>query len=104
MMTIIYSKKITPLTIARIKKSDAFIALITNNFIKEDRGEECKIAEQLNKPMYAIVEEGTTWDKYKELPWRKILYFKKEANHSGIEAVVKEIEKDLKWYRSIGGA
>jgi len=99
-MTIIYSKKVTPAARMRIRQSDAFIAIITKDFIKEDRFEECRWAEELNKPMYAVIsDKKLDWEKVKSLPWRKIFYVE---DYKSKEDLVKEIEKDLKWYRSIG--
>ena len=99
-MTIIFSEKITPSTLARIKKSDAFVALITTAFVAhpEKRYAECKMAKELNKPMYVIVKKGIDWSLFQTFEWRKIFYYEDKPS----ESIVKDIEKDLKWYRSIG--
>ncbi len=98
-MTIIFSEKVTPSTLARIKKSEAFVAFITKAFVArpEKRYAECKMAEKLNKPMYAIVEKGIDWSSFQKFGWRKIYYYEIKPS----ESIVKDIEKDLKWFKQI---
>lgn len=100
-MTIIYSEKITPSTMAKLKRSDGFIALITEAFVsqQEQKYAECKMAEELNKPMYAIVKKGIDWSIFQTFQWRKIYYYE---GTKPSEAIAKAIQKDLKWYKSIG--
>jgi len=100
-MTIIYSKKVTPASVASIKKSEAFIAFVTEAFIKEkERYAECLLAAELGKPMYAIVKkEAREWSGLNqfELPWRKIYYTEEQPPDS----IVKDIEKDLEFYKKV---
>lgn len=98
-MTIIFSK-ITPSTVAKIKNSEAFLAAITENFVKDkDKHVECSIAAELDKPMYAIVEENTKWDKLeKAFLWRKIYYLKDMEP----EEIMEDIKKDLEFLRKVG--
>lgn len=107
--------------ITKIKESSAFIAFVTERFIeqKEKKYRECKLAEELNKPMYAIVEnrvvkemviltDGSSslevreipvsWLPFENLPWRKIYYCE---DGRPLESIVKDIEEDLAWYKSI---
>lgn len=106
--------------IEKIKESAAFIAYITERFIeqKEKKYRECKMAEELNKPMYAVVDQevarelvvvtdassgllevrkiAVDWPPFEDLPWRKICYCE-----DGSESIAKDIEDDLVWFRSI---
>lgn len=100
-MSIIYTKKITPAAVNKIRASEAFIALITNNFIEEKgRYAECEIAEQLNKPMYAIIKKNVKWEKFKKFPWRKI-YFCEELDHVHSDEIIKDLNQDLDMYKAI---
>ena len=95
-MTIIYSKKMTPAAITKIKKAEAFIAYITENFIKDDSKEdECRVAELWNKPMYAIIKKDVNWDKYKKYPWRKTYQLPNDISIS------KDIKQDLDFIKKI---
>ena len=100
-MTIIYSKKVTPATLTRIKRSDGFIALITKAFVSqhEQKYAECKIAEEQNKPMYAIVEKGIDWSIFRSFQWRKIFYYE---GTKPPERIAKDIQEDLQWYKGTG--
>jgi len=101
-MTIIYSKKVKPSSLAKIKRSDAFIALVTENFVKEEgRIDECRIAKACNKPMYAMVKEGIEWNLEFEFPWRKIYYYKR-LEEEGRE-ITEDIQKDLGLYKAVQG-
>ena len=98
-MTIIFSTKVTPSTEARVKKAAGFIALITKAFIEQSKQKyaECKLAEELNKPMYAVVEKGIEWTLFKTFGWRKIFYYEDKPP----ESIAKEIEEDLRWFKQI---
>jgi len=101
-MTIIFSNKVTPSTLAKIKTSEGFIALVTEKFIEEEgRIDECRIAKECNKPMYAIVKEGVGWNLEFEFPWRKIYYYK-ELEKEGRE-IINDIQKDLELYKAVQG-
>lgn len=84
--------------IKKIKNSEAFVAVITENFIKEEkRLEECKIAEENNKPMYAIIADSESWKKIQnQFMWRKSF----NAN----QAFLKEIKEDLEIIRAVKDA
>jgi len=98
-MTIIFSKKITPASVTKIKDSEGFIALITENFVKDERClTECKIAQELNKPMYAIIKDKKAWNKIEnQFHWRKILNFQEETPTT----ITKKIKQDLEFIRAI---
>lgn len=98
-MTIIFSKKITPASVTKIKKSEAFIAFITENFVKDKRClTECKIAQETNKPMYAVIKDKEAWNKIKnQFQWRKTLSFQEETPIT----VVEKIRQDLDFIRAI---
>lgn len=98
-LTIVYFTELTPSAIQKIKKSDAFIALVTENFVEDKKClEECRLAEKLNKPMYAIVKDENAWEKIKDkFMWRKIFTIKQGD-------FGKEIEKDLKLIKMVNDA
>lgn len=96
-MTIIYTK-ITPASVTRIKKSEAFLTVITENFVKDKKClEECQLAQDINKPMYAIIKDPKAWNKIKNsFMWRQSFPAK-----SGFE---KKIKKDLEMIRAVNDA
>lgn len=98
-MTIIFSKKITPASVTKIKESEAFIAFITENFVKDERClAECRMAQEANKPMYAVIKDKNAWNKIKnQFQWRKTLRFQDETP----DTVVKKIRQDLDFIRAI---
>ena len=85
-------------SIKKIKNSEAFIALITNNFIKDENCmEECKEAEKHNKPMYAVVRDEEAWKKIEH----KYLWRKDFPAEPGFE---EKIEGDLEFLRVVNDA
>jgi len=97
---IIYSRKIIPSTERKIKESRAFIATVTKHFVNDKKcWEECRIAEKLNKVMYAITEGDVDWDEIKaEFPWRKTY----SLSINSPEDIMKMIKKDLAFIDSVG--
>jgi len=83
-----------------IEHSCAFLAVITERFVGQDgRYKECEAAASLmTKPMYAIVQRGTNWDKFKDFPWRRVFFY-----DWNFEAAVEDIEKDLDFFKTAGG-
>jgi len=79
----------------KIKTSEAFVAVISENFIADEKKiEECRYAEKLNKPMYAIIKDKQAWDKIKNrFMWRKAYPF-------GEDSVV-EMKDDLNIIRAV---
>ena len=84
----------------QIQSADAFVALITSEFMKvrAEKMPECQEAIKVNKPMYAIVKKGTEWGEFEQLPWRKVFFF---SNTSRIFAIIDEIREDLALYRTV---
>jgi len=82
-------------------KSNGFIAVITPSFLQEKHHiMECKQAEKLNLPMYAVITKGTTIGEYENFSWRKKYYFKTEQD---INNIMLEIKRDLQWFKGLGG-
>ena len=84
-----------------IKAKDMTIFFITKKFVKQrERYEEAKLADSLNKVMYAVVKDGTRWRKFKKFSWRKIYYFSecKELNQ-----IMRQIIIDISLIRAVGG-
>ena len=94
-MTSIWSNKNKQSAVNKIKNSEAFFAIITKNFVNDEKClEECRIAEKMNKPMYAIIKDWKAWKKIEhKFMWRKNVPF--------IADFDKYIEKDLEIIRSI---
>lgn len=94
---IIYSK-ITPAAIDKIKKSEAFLAVITKVFIEDEKClEECQLAQDMNKPMYAIIKDKEAWKKIEN----KFMWRQSFPAESGFEKIIK---KDLEIIRAVNDA
>lgn len=89
---------LTQEAITKIKTSEAFIALITPHFLKDEKClEECKLAEELHKPMYAIIIDKETWEILRNrYDWRK--EYDPKENFTGL------IKKDLQIIRAVNDA
>ena len=86
-----------------IEQAESYLAIIMPNFVKDpQRIEGCNYAEKCGKIMYAIVQDGTEWDKFKEYNWRKI-YHTWIVTPELIRSVVKEINEDMKFFKGSGG-
>lgn len=86
----------------KIQSAEAFVAVITPEFIKlkEKKIKECYEAVEANKPMYAIVKKGTKWAEFEQLPWRQVFFF---SDHSVLQSIFIKIKGDLDNYRTIQG-
>lgn len=77
------------------EKTDVTIALITEQYLKENHHPELKTAQKLGKPMFAVVQRGIDWSEYGEYPWIKIFEFDsqkiKQGDASEYEQSVREI-------------
>jgi len=76
-------------------KTDATIALITEQYKKEGHHPELKKAEEEEKPMFAIVERGIDWGEYKIYPWIKVFKFSREEiinRNISVERAMEEIK------------
>lgn len=88
-----------------IKKAEAMVAFVTTRFIEDEQKlEECRTAEQLNKPMYAFVRKDVVWDKYKDFGWRKVFYWDDTTTDYEIKKFLREIRDDLAFIKATGGA
>ena len=80
----------------RIGRSDAFVALITENYLKEpERVEECERATELDKPMYAVVWSGAAEGFEAVLarfPWRIVF---RVSGEEGLKEAAGRIREDL---------
>lgn len=85
-------------SIKKIKKSEAFIAIITENFVSDEKClEECKYAEKLEKPMYAVIKNKEAWKNVKnKFMWRLSLPAEKGFD--------KKIKEDLYIIRAVKDA
>ena len=81
-----------------IESVGAFVAVITPRFIelKEKKMKECIAMAEQNKPMYAIVKNGTKWKEFEPLPWRHVYFF---SNYNRLNNIIDEIRLDLSFYR-----
>jgi hypothetical protein len=87
-----------------IKKAEAMVAFITTRFIEDEQKlEECRTAQQLNKPMYAFVRKDIVWDKYKDFLWRKVFYWDDTTTDYEIKKILREIRDDLAFIKATGG-
>ncbi len=80
-----------------VRKSSTFIAVIHKKNVKNKKRfdavvKECRLAEVLGKPMYAIVERGVNLGVLSDMPWKKMVHFNKESDVFGI---MKFIQDDI---------
>lgn len=78
-----------------IGRSDAFVALITENYLKEpERVEECERAAELDKPMYAVVLPGAAegFRGLARFPWRIVF---RVSGEEGLKEAAGRIREDL---------
>ena len=86
-----------------INRSGAFIAIIMPGFIEDpSKYEACQYAEKQGKLLYAIIEDGIDWTKFKDFDWRK-KYYTWIVTEALIEEVSAEIKKDISLYNTAGG-
>jgi len=84
----------------KIESAEAFIAVITPEFIKlkEKKMKDCYDAIEANKPMYAIVKKDTKWSEFEQLPWRKVFFF---SDFSVLQSIFTKIKGDIDNYRTV---
>ena len=86
-----------------IDNSGVFIAVIMPGFVEDpSKYEACRYAEKQGKLLYAIIEDGVNWGKFKDFDWRK-KYYTWMVTQSLLKMVVDEIKTDLKFFKGSGG-
>ncbi len=92
---IITKKPISKQSELNIETSEGFIAIITEHFVTDEKClEECRVAEELNKPMYAIVKDEKAWKTIQDkFSWRKNLPVSQNAT--------KIIKEDLQMFKGV---
>jgi len=84
-----------------IMKPSAFVAIIGDNYVKKEKNYEvCKTVETYQIPMYAVVISGTKWEKFKDFPWRKVIYI---SSVKELRKSMEDIKKDIEFYYAVGG-
>lgn len=98
-----YTKLLSEQEKQLIDRSGAFIAVIMPGFVEDPaRYEACRYAEKQGKLLYAIIEDGVNWTKFRDFDWRK-KYYTRLVTASLINAVSAEIKKDIKFFKVSGG-
>jgi hypothetical protein len=93
--------KISMITNKLTENTEAYIAIITSNFINsEEKKKDCEKAALMNIPMYALVDEGLDMGWAKEYEWRKIYHFR---NNTDIFGILIELQKDIAFYLRVKG-
>lgn len=92
---IITKKTISKQSELNIETAEGFIAIITEHFVTDEKClEECRVAEELNKPMYAIIKDKKAWETVKDkFNWRKSLPVSEQAT--------KTIKEDLQMIKGV---
>lgn len=91
-------KKTTTNIVDKIKTSEAFVAIISKNFvIDETKLKECQMAEKMNKPMYAFIKDQEAWEQIKDrFMWRKSFPVSEQG--------INEMRQDLQIIRAVKDA
>jgi len=84
----------------KIESAAGFVAVITPEFIrnKEKKMKDFQDAVEANKPMYAIVEKGTKWAEFEQLPWRQVFFF---TDFSTLQSIFIMIKGDLDSFKKV---
>jgi len=80
----------------KVSKSNVFVALITKNFILNDKCiGEARDAQALKKPMYALIEEGIVIPKeLKQLDWKEVYFFNPGNFEEKSKALLTKLTKE----------
>lgn len=69
--------------------ANTFIAIIHKKNVTNKKRfdavvKECRFAEAMGKPMYAIVEKGVDLGILSDMPWKKMVRFNRDSEVPGI--------------------
>lgn len=68
-----------------LRRADIFVAMITNEVINnKDIIKQFELISSLGTKMYAVVEEGLSFDKISHIPWRMMFRFSHLNEINGI--------------------
>jgi len=72
-----------------VRLATEFIAIIhKKNVTNKKRFDavvnECRFAEAMGKPMYAVVEKGVNLGILATMPWKKMIHFNRDSEVPGI--------------------
>jgi len=81
-----------------VRRSYTFIAVIHKRNVNNKKRfdavvNECKFAEAMGKPMYAVVEKGVDLGVLGDMPWKKMVHF---TNDFEIQGILTFIDGDIR--------